>query len=242
MTKFLQILACTVGFLAGAVLLWACRGYQSGEFALEKAVALLTLGAVLGLTGVFFALFYILWQRPLGSTLLVMFVAAVAGLVSFYLPYQHLQLTRALPPIHDISTDTRTPPTFLALSVLGNGAARAAIYDAERDAPAQAAAYPDLRPVVFAHPPATVLRAVEAQVKASGWQLIQADASRGILEAVATSRWLKAKADVVIRLQAGSSGSTVLDMRSRSREAVPDAGANARRIRTFIAALRTQLP
>jgi uncharacterized protein (DUF1499 family) len=53
---------------------------------------------------------------------------------------------------------------------------------------------------------------------------------------VATTRWFGFKDDVAIRISPAGAGSRV-DMRSRSRVGRSDLGANARRIREFLARL-----
>jgi uncharacterized protein (DUF1499 family) len=67
------------------------------------------------------------------------------------------------------------------------------------------------------------------------------DAGAGRLEAVATTRWLRFKDDVVVRLRDRPDGGTRVDVRSKSRIGRSDLGTNARRIRAFLHALRVRI-
>jgi uncharacterized protein (DUF1499 family) len=58
----------------------------------------------------------------------------------------------------------------------------------------------------------------------------------GRLEATDTTRWFGFKDDVVVRVTPVAEGARV-DVRSASRVGQSDLGANARRIRAFLAAL-----
>jgi uncharacterized protein (DUF1499 family) len=70
---------------------------------------------------------------------------------------------------------------------------------------------------------------------------VDADEGDGRIEATETTPWFGFKGDVVIRLEARSANSTVLDIRSKSRIGRSDIGVNANRIRTFTAALNAKL-
>jgi len=65
--------------------------------------------------------------------------------------------------------------------------------------------------------------------------------AEGRLEATATTSWFAFKDDVVIRVTPAAAGSRV-DIRSKSRVGRSDLGANARRIRAFLAELAARPP
>ena len=71
---------------------------------------------------------------------------------------------------------------------------------------------------------------------AMGWEVVDADAGRGVIEATATTLWFGFKDDVVIRITPTATGSRV-DVRSVSRIGKSDVGANAARIRNYFAKL-----
>jgi uncharacterized protein (DUF1499 family) len=110
-----------------------------------------------------------------------------------------------------------------------------------RDAALQRSAYPDIRTVTFAHDPGVVFPVALQLVEELGWDLAEANAQQGRIEATVTSQWFAFKDDVVIRIAPGPSGTTVFDMRSKSRVGVTDVGSNARHVREFVNGLLERL-
>lgn len=241
MKKVLYPVILGLGFLSALLLFLAGVGYGSGRLELGQAFALMRYCAIGGITGVGLAIFYMLWQRPMGLRLGLLFVASLSGLGAFYLPYRQLLMAQQVPPIHDISTDTTNPPAFVAVLPLRAGAANPPEYPGVEVAALQREAYPDLMTLELANTEDEVFAAAQQVVEASGWELVDADTNAGRIEAVASTRWFGFKDDVVIRLQPGRAGSTLVDVRSKSRVGRSDVGANAARIRGFLAALRQQL-
>jgi uncharacterized protein (DUF1499 family) len=68
-----------------------------------------------------------------------------------------------------------------------------------------------------------------------GWEIVDANPAHGRIEATATTFWFGFKDDVVIRVTPTDTGSR-LDVRSLSRVGRSDVGANAARIRSYLAA------
>lgn len=135
------------------------------------------------------------------------------------------------PQIHDITTDTRDPPTFtMAVQERGTGANP---LDINREVIAlQQRTYPDLQTL---HSPLSIDDAFNRSVQVAtglGWDIYRQDRNAGVIEAVDTTRIMAFKDDVVIRLRTNAQG-TLLDLRSVSRVGEGDIGANARRIRAF---------
>lgn len=162
--------------------------------------------------------------------------AIVIGLGVAYLPWHWQQVARAVPPINDITTDTTNPPVFVAVLPLRASAPVSADYPGAETAAKQQSAYPDIRPVDLAVPPdAAFARALDV-AKGFGWTIAATDAAGGRIEATATTPWFGFLDDVVIRVTPTASGSRV-DIRSHSRIGKSDLGANAKRIREFIAKL-----
>lgn len=145
---------------------------------------------------------------------------------------------RDLPHIHDISTDTANPPRFVAVLALRADAPNPADYDTAV-APLQRAAYPDLAPLRLAVAPPVAFARAERAARAMGWQIVAAVPGEGRLEATATTRILRFKDDVVVRVVADGAGSR-FDVRSSSRLGRGDLGANAARIRSYLSALRAE--
>ena len=71
------------------------------------------------------------------------------------------------------------------------------------------------------------------------WTVVAADKDTGTIAAVATTRLLRFKDDVTIRVRAEGATSRI-DVRSRSRVGRGDLGTNARRIRRFLDAVRAR--
>jgi uncharacterized protein (DUF1499 family) len=151
-------------------------------------------------------------------------------------PLALLSQAKNVPPIHDISTDTADPPAFVGLLEERRKAPNGFAYGGEGVAAQQRRAYADIKPVVVKSPPReTTQRAIDA-ARSMGWEVVVADAATGRVEAIDTSAWFGFKDDVVVRVRPEGEGSRV-DVRSVSRVGVSDLGANAKRIRGFLARL-----
>ena len=148
-------------------------------------------------------------------------------------------LLRRYPVINDVTTTPEDPPRFRKIAALPAHKGRDLSYPAHFSDP-QRAAYPDLAPSGLQEPPEKAFPKVEAAARSmAGWEIVSADPSSGVLEAVALTRLLRFRDDVVIELRASGAGSAV-HMRSRSRLGRSDFGANAARIRAFLRALAAQ--
>ena len=142
------------------------------------------------------------------------------------------------PRIHDVTTDTADPPVFTrAQEVRGPGANT---LDIKPDSIAQQqAAYPDLQTLRSSLTPGDAFDRALSVAGQLDWEVYHQDRDAGIIEAVATTRFMAFKDDVVIRIKADSRG-TLLDLRSVSRVGQGDVGANAKRIRAFLEAFQKQ--
>ena len=146
-----------------------------------------------------------------------------------------------VPRIHDITTDTLDPPQFVDVLPYRRHALNPPGYAGEAAAAQQRAAWPDLVPLDTPLDRRRVhVEARDAMIRA-GWRIVGDDAGAGRLEAIATTRWLRFKDDVVVRLRDRPGGGTRVDVRSKSRIGRSDLGTNARRIRTDLADLHTAL-
>ena len=162
-----------------------------------------------------------------------------AALVLLAVPVLQVLSAFGAPPIHDITTDTTDPPPFVAalpLRVAAN-AANPPEYAGASVAAQQHRAFPDVQPLVMTVPPHLAFDRVLAEVREVGWSVSAAEPAEGRIEAVDTTLFFGFKDDVVIRLRPVEGGTRV-DVRSKSRIGVGDAGTNALRIRRFLAALR----
>ena len=148
-------------------------------------------------------------------------------------------------PIHDMSTDTETPPSFSADVLAARAASEANplnAYDtplgqteqfgenaelAEKTtASIVKANYPELQPLALGDTDAGAAIAARKNSMADmGFTGIEADAETGTVEGLAETFWFGFKDDVVARVSDGQ-----IDFRSVSRVGQSDLGANAKRI------------
>jgi uncharacterized protein (DUF1499 family) len=164
-------------------------------------------------------------------------IAAVAVLVIGLFIFK----MASVPRIHDITTDTEDPPQFVALLATRQASSNGAVYGGPAVAAAQKKGYPDIIPLLLPDPPERAFARIEAAARGLGWRIVAAVPAEGRLEATATTPLLRFKDDVVVRVVPALNGSRV-DVRSVSRFGRGDMGANAKRVRAFLAALAAPAP
>lgn len=220
---------------AAAFVLLALSGplYRLGV-SLAVAFTMLRWGAYVALLGVGIATAAtaVALRRDRRSAAAIGILALVASAAAFGIPYQWQQRAQAAPRIHDITTDLENPPAFSAIVPLRadapNGLERTADLAVQ-----QRRGYADLEPITLPEPPAAAFESALALALESGWEIVEADADAGRIEATDTTRWFGFKDDVVVRLTPWGTGTRV-DMRSVSRVGVSDVGTNARRIQQYL--------
>jgi uncharacterized protein (DUF1499 family) len=148
-----------------------------------------------------------------------------------------------LPRIHEISTDTRSPPVFSKLAKKRQGEANSAAYQAA-EAAEQAKAYPDIRPLTVNHSADVTYDAVREVAHGLQWKIVlerpPEGGGAGVIEAVDRSPIFGFADDVVIRVS-GDAKTSRLDMRSSARFGDHDLGRNAERVREVLAKVRTRV-
>ena len=223
---------------AAILLLVAGPGTRLGLWEFRTGFAVMRWAAFAGLASAALSALMLVVPRTRRAGAGPLLAALVIGLATALVPWQGMQQARAVPPIHDITTDTTRPPEFVAILPLRADAPNPATYGGAELARAQAGAYSDLRPQrVDAAPAQAFERALQA-ARAMGWEIVAADAAAGRIEATDTTFWFGFKDDVVVRVEADGSGSRV-DVRSVSRVGASDVGTNAKRIRAYLRALGT---
>jgi uncharacterized protein (DUF1499 family) len=203
---------------------WGFRtGFRLMSYGAYAALA----AAALGLVGVL-----------IGGARAVAAAALVLGLASFAGPWTLRRTAQSVPPIHDISTDTTDPPKFVAVMPRRGATSNTAEYGGDAIAAEQHKGYPDLQPLHMAAAPPQAFEKALAAARAMGWEIVDAAAEKGRIEATATTFWFGFKDDVVVRVRPDASGS-IVDVRSLSRVGRSDLGANAKRIRSYLDRLRS---
>lgn len=161
-------------------------------------------------------------------------VALCIALAAIAPPLILLSQAKQVPPIHDITTDVTDPPAFVALAELRGKEPNGAAYGGPEVAAQQQKAYPDIRTVLVKAAPREAHQAAIDAARSLGWEVIASDAASGRVEATDTTGWFGFKDDVVVRVRPEGSGSRI-DVRSVSRVGKSDLGANAKRVRQFLA-------
>jgi uncharacterized protein (DUF1499 family) len=206
-------------------------GYLLGFKILLGATVAAALGALLAVVSI-----YLSWRGGDSARLYASLVALLVGLAVLAPVVSAARAVRAVPRIHDISTDTENPPLFVAILKERANAPNTANYGGPEVAKLQHAGYPDLKPLNLPVPPPRTFEAALAAARALGWKIVATDPAAGRIEASDQTFWFGFIDDVVVRVTPTAAGSRV-DVRSVSRVGKSDLGANARRIRKFLADL-----
>lgn len=149
-----------------------------------------------------------------------------------------LFLALLLTPINDVTTTLASPPQYIEIAKLEANKGRDLSYPPEFKE-RQTKFYPDLAPLSSAQDARLLFAQVETIARSQkNWEIIVADPKTLRIEAVATTPMLRFHDDIVIEIHSEASGSSV-HMRSKSRLGKSDLGANATRIRQFLAQIRS---
>jgi uncharacterized protein (DUF1499 family) len=160
-------------------------------------------------------------------------IAAVAGIGAFAVLLASVVAGRDVPPINDITTDLVNPPAFVTITAETRGFDAAPLDYDPSFAAQQAAAYPEVRPLIVALPPAEVFPKLLAAAEAMDWAIVSSDQASGRIEATATVPWWGFKDDIVVVMSPDGVGTRV-DVRSKSRVGKSDLGVNAERIQDYL--------
>ncbi len=225
--------ALLIAVAAALLLLVAGPGTRLQWWDFRGGFQLMRWAAYTGLAGAALALVMLLLPAIRRTALPSLLLALGLGVGVAFVPLNGMRQARALPPIHDISTDLQEPPEFVAILPLRADAPNPAAYGGAEVAQAQRAGYPDLGPKQLQATPGDAYVRALAAARAMGWEIVAADAASGRIEATDTTPWFGFKDDVVIRVAAEGAGSRI-DVRSLSRVGGSDVGANAKRIRAYL--------
>ena len=170
------------------------------------------------------------------------FAGLVLATVLLAYPAYLAQQTLWLPRLPDISTDLTDPPNFsLSREALAAraGTTPPSVVIARRKA--QLKAYPQIQPILLDLDAPEAFDAAVKAVTVTGWKIVEqrppgGRSGLGHIDAIATSFILGFPSDITLRLRP-LAGQTRIDIRSASRFAPLDFGANPRHIANFEAAL-----
>ena len=213
---------------------WELWHFSTGFQIFKSASVIALLSVVVSMAGGLFALRDASRLKTLAAALGIALGFTVAGFL-----HAHMQIARRVPKIHDITTDTQNPPAFQAVIPLRKNAKNPLVYEGTRIARLQKKAYPDIKSLPFQISKEEVFKRALDAAHAMGWHVVSSKTTAGRIEAYDTTFWYGFIDDIVIRVTS-SSGTTRLDIRSKSRVGVGDIGANARRIRGFFEKLKVR--
>jgi uncharacterized protein (DUF1499 family) len=236
----LALLALLLGAAGLLLLFLAGPGSRFGWWHFRTGFQLLTWAAYLGIAAVALAVLALALGRR--RALVAGVLALVLGALAAFLPWSWRREARGYPPIHDVTTDVANPPAFVAVLPLRADAPNPPEYPGDSVAALQREAYPDIAPLMMAMPVDSAFSLAAAVAREmSGWRLVDQDRRQGRIEATATTPWFGFRDDVVIRVTSAS-GISRVDVRSKSRVGRGDVGANAKRVRAYLEALRARDP
>ncbi|MEP7262283.1 MAG: DUF1499 domain-containing protein [Usitatibacter sp.] len=233
-----RAITLAVACAALLLLLMSGPGTRLGAWSWQNGIAMVRwafyMGAAAGISAAALAILLLVPKfrfRPWVPVL-----ALLIALVAIVPPLLLLSNAKAVPRIHDVTTDMADPPAFVALMEERRKAPNGFAYGGEAIAAQQRAGYPDLKALVMKAAPREVMQRVIDGARSMGWEVVASDAAAGRVEATDTTRWFGFKDDIVVRVRAEGEGSRV-DVRSVSRVGLSDLGANAIRIRSFLGRL-----
>jgi len=136
------------------------------------------------------------------------------------------------PRINDVSTNIENPPSFVAALQATPNMERDMSFP-EKNGPIIREAYLNVRPLILDEPLDQAFQRIEALAKIQpGWMITRRDAEARTVEGEATTSIFRFVDDFVIRVS-DQEGKARIDMRSKSRDGLVDAGINAKRIQMY---------
>jgi uncharacterized protein (DUF1499 family) len=241
---WVTLLGFTIAILSVLAAILSGFGHRLGWWHFTTGFSILRWAAIGALASIALSLWGVFRTRPQQERRgfwQALFSLAISLTVVSTLLYW-LLTARSVPPIHDITTDTENPPTFSALLPLRADAPNSSHYGGPTVAAQQQKAYPDVKPLYLSLNTKRTLDEALSVAQNLGWDVITIESSKAEkgkirLEATDTTLWFGFIDDIVVRITPFDSGSRI-DVRSVSRVGRSDVGTNARRIRTFLTALK----
>jgi uncharacterized protein (DUF1499 family) len=230
-------LAAVLGAVSLVALAAAGPLHRMGVVGLIGAFALLKWAVYGALTTIVLAIAGVIVAARRGAGMSTALTAMLMGFLATGSIAALAWKASRVPAIHDITTDTAQPPAFVAILPLREGAVNPVEYGGAEVAAKQQKAFPDIAPVTLNVPPGRAFDRALAATRAMGWDLVASDPASGRIEATDTTFWFGFKDDVVVRVTPQANGSRI-DVRSLSRVGGGDIGANAARIRKYLAAIK----
>jgi uncharacterized protein (DUF1499 family) len=221
--------------------LGAGLGTRVGLWHFKTGFLILTWAAYGALIAALLGLISLVVNRSSGKAVFFAVATIALAILVAGIPWQMKQRAQHVPMIHDITTDTETPPPFVAILPLRRDAPNSPEYGGEAVATQQLKAYPDVRPLTLTVPPDAAFEQALRTARELGWDIVESRPDQGRIEATDTTLWFGFKDDIVVRVTGRDSGSRI-DVRSVSRVGKSDIGTNATRIRNYLARIQRSAP
>jgi uncharacterized protein (DUF1499 family) len=234
------------GWFAAVVTLMGVLAMRFALLPYQQGIAVLAAGAIVALIALVLALAALTEIWNIGALgLRQALVGFVLALMLLVWPVGMAVKAMWAPLINDISTDLADPPSFsrslVALKArhgMGPAPSSSALHALQQRH------FADIKPVELDLPFDEALRVVSTVIETMGWQVIarQEPSRRGgpaRIDAIETSLVLRLPDDIAVRVTPLIERTRV-DIRSVSRFGERDLGANADRVRAFVAALQLE--
>ena len=228
----MKILVSMISLIAFLLVALPAPLYRFGVVELGTAFTGFKFGLVAGIAALVLLVIQVIFKRKTVS-LASAAIAVIFSTIAIALPLGMMTTAKNVPPIHDISTDLVNPPEFVAIAPLRADAPNPVEYAGAEAAEQQRTAYPDLQTLTYSQSKSELVEASKQAIENLGWELVNTDADKGVVEATETTAWFGFKDDVVVRVTDNDS-ERLVDIRSKSRIGKSDLGKNAARIDSFI--------
>ena len=235
----MKVLVSMISLIAFLLVALPAPLYRFGVVELGTAFTGSKFGLVAGVVALVLLAIQVIFKRKTVS-LASAAIAVIFSAIAIALPLGMMTTAKNVPPIHDISTDLVNPPQFAAIAPLRADAPNPVEYAGAEAAEQQRTAYPDLQTLTYSQSKPELVEASKQAVENLGWELVNTDADKGIVEATETTAWFGFKDDVIIRVTDNDS-ERLVDIRSKSRIGKSDLGKNAARIHALIEELDSVL-
>jgi uncharacterized protein (DUF1499 family) len=226
--------ALAVGLTCGAAALLAGPGYRSQLLPLGIGLQVIRWAATCAIAGLAMAMLALVLALLAGARVGIAVAAGVLGLNALVAgpPLYVYWRVNTLPHIHDLSTDTGDPPSFVAVVPL-RAAARYPLDYKPETAAQQRLGYPDIATLRLDTALAEALGRAERAARSMGWEIVSVWPTELRIEATDTTLLFGFEDDVAVRIRPQARAGMV-DVRSVSRVGGSDFGTNAKRIRSFL--------
>jgi hypothetical protein len=162
-------------------------GYRLGWFGIPMALLRL-IPAALAACALGLALSLVAIARtPPGAGYGMPLAAIVVSIAISVIPVLGIVHARQVPGIHDITTDTETPPLFVALAAQRIASPNGLAYGGTEVAAQQKRAYPDVTTLHSKLAPDALFDRAQQAARDCGWELADANRGEGRIEATSSS-------------------------------------------------------